>query len=48
MMRQAEAAMQIMGRAGEHQLDGVRTGIAHGWGGGIQFHTLMIVSAEKN
>jgi acetyl-CoA C-acetyltransferase len=47
MMRQAEAAMQVMGRAGEHQIDGVRTGIAHGWGGGIQFHTLMIVGAEK-
>lgn len=48
MMRQAEAAMQVMGRAGAHQIDGARTAIAHGWGGGIQFHTLMIVSAEKN
>jgi acetyl-CoA C-acetyltransferase len=48
MMRQAEAAMQVMNRAGEHQIDGARTAIAHGWGGGIQFHTLMIVSAEKN
>ena len=48
MMRQAEAAMQVMKRAGEHQIDGARTAIAHGWGGGIQFHTLMIVSADKN
>jgi acetyl-CoA C-acetyltransferase len=47
MMRQAEAAMQVMGRAGEHQIDGARTAIAHGWGGGIQFHTLMIVGADK-
>jgi acetyl-CoA C-acetyltransferase len=47
MMRQAEAAMQVMGRAGEHQIEGARTAIAHGWGGGIQFHTLMIVSSEK-
>lgn len=47
MMRQAEAAMQVMGRAGEHQIDGARTALAHGWGGGIQFHTLMIVSADK-
>lgn len=45
MMRQAEAAMQVMGRAGEHQIDGVRTALAHGWGGGIQFHTLMLLSA---
>ncbi|HEX5731336.1 MAG TPA: thiolase domain-containing protein [Blastocatellia bacterium] len=48
MMRQAEAAMQVMGRAGQHQIDGARTAIAHGWGGGIQFHTLMIVSTDKN
>ena len=48
MMRQAEAAMQVMERAGQHQIDGARTAIAHGWGGGIQFHTLMIVSADKN
>jgi acetyl-CoA C-acetyltransferase len=47
MMRQAEAAMQVMGRAGQHQIDRARTAIAHGWGGGIQFHTLMIVSSEK-
>lgn len=47
MMRQAEAAMQVMNRAGEHQIDGARTAVAHGWGGGIQFHTMMIVSADK-
>jgi acetyl-CoA C-acetyltransferase len=47
MMRQAEAAMQVMGRAGEHQIEGARTALAHGWGGGIQFHTLMIVSRDK-
>lgn len=47
MMRQAEAAMQVMNRAGEHQIEGAETALAHGWGGGIQFHTLMIVSSEK-
>jgi acetyl-CoA C-acetyltransferase len=47
MMRQAEAAMQVMGRAGEHQIEGARTALAHGWGGGRQFHTVMIVSANK-
>ncbi|MEW5944873.1 MAG: hypothetical protein AB1742_01615 [bacterium] len=47
MQRQAEAALQVMGKAGEHQIDGVRRGIAHGWGGGIQFHTLMILGDEK-
>lgn len=48
MMRQAEAAMQVMGRAGQHQIEGARTALAHGWGGGIQFHTVMIASSDKN
>jgi acetyl-CoA C-acetyltransferase len=47
MIRQAEAAMQVMGRAGAHQIEGARLALAHGWGGGIQFHTLMLLSAQK-
>lgn len=45
MMRQAEAALQVMGQAGEHQVDGARRAVAHGWGGAIQFHTMMVLSA---
>ena len=47
MIRQAEIAMQIMGRAGEHQVEHAEIGLAHGWGGAIQFHTIMIMSKEK-
>lgn len=47
MQRQAEIALQVMEKAGEHQIDGVKKGIAHGWGGGIQFHTIMILGDEK-
>lgn len=47
MQRQAEVALQIMGKAGEHQLPKVNLGAAHGWGGGIQFHTIMILGAAK-
>ncbi len=44
MMRQAEAALQVMGRAGEHQVEGARTAVAHGWGGALQFQTVMVLS----
>lgn len=47
MMRQAEAALQVMGKAGEHQIKkDVHYALAHGWGGAIQFHTVMILSSE--
>lgn len=48
MIRQAEVAMQIMGRAGDRQLENVEVGLAHGWGGAIQFHTVMILSKEQD
>jgi len=46
MIRQIEAAMQVMGRAGEHQVDGVHRALAHSWGGAIQFSTVTIFSDE--
>ncbi len=48
MIRQAEIALQIMNRAGEHQVKDVEVGLAHGWGGAIQFHTIMIMSKDKD
>ena len=48
MIRQAEVAMQIMGKAGDHQVKDAEIGLAHGWGGAIQFHTLMLMSGEKD
>jgi acetyl-CoA C-acetyltransferase len=48
MMRQCEAALQVMGKADKRQVDGVKTALAHGWGGGIQFHSVMILGKEPN
>lgn len=48
LIRVAEAAMQVMGKAGEHQVSRpVRTALAHAWGATIGFHTLMCLGAEK-
>lgn len=42
MIRQIEAANQVMGKAGEHQFGRVRKALAHSWGGAIQFSTVTI------
>lgn len=44
MVRQVEACLQVMGKAEKRQVPGASTALAHGWGGGIQFQTVMIVS----
>jgi len=43
MLRFAEAAMQVRGTAGEHQVDGVRRALGHAYGGGSQFFAMWIV-----
>jgi acetyl-CoA C-acetyltransferase len=43
LLRFAEAAMQVMGRAGEHQVPGVRTALGHAYGGGSQFFSMWVV-----
>jgi acetyl-CoA C-acetyltransferase len=47
MIRFAEAALQVRGQAGEHQVDGARTALGHAYGGGSQFFAMWIVKAEK-
>ncbi|HKF75642.1 MAG TPA: thiolase domain-containing protein [Candidatus Dormibacteraeota bacterium] len=47
MLRFAEAAMQVRGQAGEHQIDGVRTALGHAYGGGSQFFAMWLVSRER-
>jgi acetyl-CoA C-acetyltransferase len=47
MMRKAEAALQVMGKADKRQIPGAKKSLGHGWGGGIQFHTIMIFSKDK-
>ncbi len=48
MIRFAEAALQVMGAAGEHQVDGARTAFGHAYGGGAQYFAMWVVSADKN
>src|SRR5690606_30095506 len=47
MLRFAEAAMQVRGQAGEHQVDGARTARGHAYGGGSQFFSMWIVRDRK-
>jgi acetyl-CoA C-acetyltransferase len=47
MIRQAEIAIQMTEKGGDRQIDGAKIGLAHGWGGAIQFHTLMLQSKEE-
>jgi acetyl-CoA C-acetyltransferase len=48
MIRFGEAAMQVMGLAGEHQIDGAKKAMGHAYGGGSQFFAMWIVGSEKN
>jgi acetyl-CoA C-acetyltransferase len=43
MLRFAEVANQIRGRAGEHQIDGARRALGHAYGGGSQYFSTWIL-----
>ncbi|HKM64082.1 MAG TPA: thiolase family protein [Acidisphaera sp.] len=45
MIRAAEVALQVWGRAGEHQAKGARVGIASGNGGDHQFFGAIVIEA---
>lgn len=45
MIRVGEAALQVMGRAGERQVDGVRTALATGYGGCAWSNVMILGSA---
>ncbi len=47
MLRFGEAAMQVRGTAGEHQVAGARKAMGHAYGGGSQYFSMWIVGAEK-
>jgi acetyl-CoA C-acetyltransferase len=47
MIRFAEAARQVRGDAGNHQVDGAKTALGHAYGGGAQFFAMWVVSSEK-
>jgi len=46
LIRVAEAAMQVTGRAGEHQVPGAKLALAHAMGGIDQFNGVMILGSE--
>ncbi len=47
MIRFAEAALQVRGMAGEHQVDGARVALGHAYGGASQFFAMWVVGARK-
>jgi acetyl-CoA C-acetyltransferase len=47
MLRFAEAAMQVRGTAGEHQVDGVRTAVGHAYGGAAQYFAMWVLRTTK-
>ncbi|MBK6855364.1 MAG: thiolase domain-containing protein [Microthrixaceae bacterium] len=47
MLRFAEAAMQVRGTAGDHQVDGARKAVGHAYGGGSQFFAMWVVGRDK-
>ena len=48
MLRFAEAANQVRGLAGEHQVDGAKKAMGHAYGGGSQYFSMWIVGAEPS
>jgi acetyl-CoA C-acetyltransferase len=46
MVRVAEAAQQVRGRAGPHQVDGARTALGGGAGGSVQFFAVAVFGQE--
>ncbi|MFZ4517276.1 MAG: thiolase domain-containing protein [Microthrixaceae bacterium] len=47
MIRFGEAAMQVRGTAGDHQIDGVRKAVGHAYGGAAQFFAMWVVGSDK-
>jgi acetyl-CoA C-acetyltransferase len=47
MLRFAEAALQVRGQAGEHQVDGVRTAVGHAYGGAAQYFAMWVLRDTK-
>jgi acetyl-CoA C-acetyltransferase len=48
LLRFAEAAMQVMGKAGAHQVDGARTALGHAYGGGSQYFSMWVVASTRD
>ncbi|MCH7790596.1 MAG: thiolase domain-containing protein [Acidobacteria bacterium] len=48
MIRCLEAAHQVRGTAGEHQIDGARVALGHAYGGAAQYFAMWIVSSDPS
>lgn len=48
LVRFAEGALQVRGRAGDHQVDGCRTAVVTGAGGSIQFAGVAVLRGEDS
>ena len=48
MIRFAEAARQVRGDAGDHQVEGAKLALGHAYGGGAQFFAMWVVGSEKS
>ena len=46
LLRFAESALQVMGKAGAHQVDGARTALGHAYGGGSQYFSMWVVADQ--
>ncbi len=46
LLRFAEAAMQVRGTAGEHQVDGARVAVAQAYGALAQYHSVWVVGSS--
>ena len=47
LIRFAEAAQQVRGLAGDHQVDGARKALGHAYGGGSQYFAMWVVGSDK-
>ena len=47
LIRFAESAIQVMGKGGDHQVPGARKALGHAYGGGAQYFSMWVVSADK-
>jgi acetyl-CoA C-acetyltransferase len=47
LIRFAEAAIQVMGKGGDHQVPNARKALGHAYGGGSQYYSMWVVGADK-
>jgi acetyl-CoA C-acetyltransferase len=46
LIRVAEAALQVMGKAGDHQVPKAKLALSHAMGGVDQFNGIMILGSK--